>query len=106
MIKQCRCEYFINRKWNQLIDSVTTRHVFREVSYREVVDNLTQRDFEIATELRELLNVPLRDVIDVAVAKCNVLTPKEEWEFVFESEIVPIQEMVENAIVRREGVNA
>lgn len=70
------------------------RHVYNSVEFQEVVDALSPADWDVVVELAMLLNEPVRDVVDVAVQQCNGVTSKEEWQRIYEDEILPLEALL------------
>jgi hypothetical protein len=82
--------------WQRVVNSVTMRHVDREVTVAEVAQSLTASEWatlELLTELDD--NTPsMRAAIETVASYCNVLTPKEIFDRIYEEEIVPLERSI------------
>lgn len=75
--------------WDDIVDRLTIRFGYEPTNLDEVLASLDDTDRHILECLRVAENVPLRDVISIAISYLSLgKTPKEEYDDLLTQEIV------------------
>ncbi len=85
---RCKCESTRQRFWEELVDSVTKRHGFDKVTWRQVDAGLTPEDRATINALASLEGKPPRDICLIVSSYLHMETPQEEFARVVEDELV------------------